>query len=133
MRVYFVPKRIYEQLKCGRIRRVRHEEGGGIILAAYINSFKEAFTVLSVSMSEDITVENIFAGMRPAHFSRFIFQNKPQTFVDLYRLAIIHLNLDCADKLLGASALSTPHTVVNHKRVNQPTGGLPVIMYYVLS
>ena len=48
--------------------------GGGIILAAYINSFKEAFTVLSVSMSEDITVENIFAGMRPAHFSRLSFK-----------------------------------------------------------
>ena len=96
---YFVPRRLFDQLKRERYDRLQAENES---FAAYINSVKEAAVVLRLPVSESDIVSNIIEGLSPTQRSRFVFQKYPTSFTDLDRLAILDQNFAFADQLRQA-------------------------------
>ena len=93
---YFVPRRLFDQLKRERYDRLQGENES---FRAYINSVKEAAVVLRLPVLESDIVSNIVEGLSPTQRTRFVFQRFPTSFTDLDRLAIMDQNFAYADQL----------------------------------
>lgn len=92
---FFVPFRVMERLRVDRLFR---PQAFAETFSQYVCDVRTVVSVLRLGISEQELIDIILQGLKPDERSRLVFANKPTSFGELERLAILSRSIEDADR-----------------------------------